>query len=96
MTFLASGAIDHLIGRVRRQMEKVLMHQPTIDFSAGASGQAYPTEEELRALPNRGLAPFIDHTLLKADATQPMIDRLCDEALEFQFAAVCVNPGSPA
>ncbi|MBI4261301.1 MAG: deoxyribose-phosphate aldolase [Actinobacteria bacterium] len=40
----------------------------------------------------RDLAPFIDHTLLKPDATAEEIDRLCAEAREFGFAAVCVNP----
>ncbi|NLY66745.1 MAG: deoxyribose-phosphate aldolase [Tissierellia bacterium] len=34
----------------------------------------------------------IDHTLLKPEATSDMIENLCREALEFGFAAVCVNP----
>ena len=38
------------------------------------------------------LAAMIDHTLLKAEATGAAIDRLCDEAARFGFAAVCVNP----
>lgn len=38
------------------------------------------------------LARFIDHTLLKPEATAADIDRLCDEAAEYGFAAVCVNP----
>lgn len=38
------------------------------------------------------LAALIDHTLLKPDATAAQIDRLCDEALEHRFAAVCLNP----
>jgi deoxyribose-phosphate aldolase len=38
------------------------------------------------------LAKYIDHTLLKPDATQDDIDTLCDEALEYGFAAVCINP----
>lgn len=38
------------------------------------------------------IADFIDHTLLKAEATAADIDKLCDEALEHRFAAVCVNP----
>ncbi len=38
------------------------------------------------------LGRYIDHTLLKADTTPQEIDVLCDEAREFQFAAVCVNP----
>jgi deoxyribose-phosphate aldolase len=46
----------------------------------------------LAALDRRGLARFIDHTLLKPDANSAAIERLCAEALQFGFAAVCVNP----
>jgi deoxyribose-phosphate aldolase len=38
------------------------------------------------------LAGYIDHTLLKPDASEAEIDRLCDEAAEYHFASVCVNP----
>lgn len=38
-----------------------------------------------------GLAGYIDHTLLKPDASSAEIDRLCDEALRHRFASVCVN-----
>jgi deoxyribose-phosphate aldolase len=38
------------------------------------------------------LARYIDHTLLKPDATGEDIDRLCDEAREYHFASVCINP----
>lgn len=34
---------------------------------------------------------MIDHTLLKANATRTQIEKLCDEALEYNFASVCVN-----
>lgn len=37
------------------------------------------------------LAPYIDHTLLKADATRAQLEKLCAEAIEHQFATVCVN-----
>jgi deoxyribose-phosphate aldolase len=37
------------------------------------------------------LAKMIDHTLLKADATSDQIEKLCKEALEYNFASVCVN-----
>jgi len=39
-----------------------------------------------------GLAGLIDHTLLKADATESEIRTLTAEASEFQFATVCVQP----
>lgn len=35
---------------------------------------------------------FIDHTLLKADSVKSQFDQLLDEAKEFDFASVCVNP----
>ena len=35
---------------------------------------------------------LIDHTLLRANATIEDVERLCDEALNFDFAAVCVYP----
>ena len=38
------------------------------------------------------LAIYIDHTLLKPDATEAEIDKICDEAAEYHFASVCVNP----
>ncbi len=38
------------------------------------------------------LAPLIDHTLLKPDATESSIAALCREAADHHFAAVCVNP----
>lgn len=38
------------------------------------------------------LARMIDHTLLKADATEAEIRQLCDEARKHKFASVCVNP----
>ncbi len=38
------------------------------------------------------LAPLIDHTLLKADATAAQIETLCGEARHYGFASVCVNP----
>jgi deoxyribose-phosphate aldolase len=38
------------------------------------------------------LARYIDHTLLKPDATAADIDRYCAEAKKYGFAAVCFNP----
>lgn len=38
------------------------------------------------------LASMIDHTLLKPDAHASMIDQLCDEAVQFGFKSVCIQP----
>lgn len=40
---------------------------------------------------DRSVARLIDHTILKPEATRDDVRRVCVEALEFEFAAVCVN-----
>ena len=37
------------------------------------------------------LNKYIDHTILKANATRAQVEKLCDEAAEHGFASVCVN-----
>ncbi len=37
------------------------------------------------------IANYIEHTLLRADATTADIEKLCAEALQYQFIGVCVN-----
>jgi deoxyribose-phosphate aldolase len=39
----------------------------------------------------RRVADFVDHTLLKAEATKAEIEKICAEAKQHEFAAVCVN-----
>lgn len=40
-----------------------------------------------------GVANLIDHTLLRPDATERDVAKICAEARHHSFAAVCVNPG---
>lgn len=40
---------------------------------------------------NKPLNKYIDHTLLKPDATKEDIEKLCQEAKEYDFYSVCVN-----
>jgi deoxyribose-phosphate aldolase len=59
--------------------------------SAGAAR----VTSRLGALPqDTSVARLIDHTLLKADATQDQIAQLCYEARTHHFASVCVNPAN--
>ncbi|WP_336776960.1 deoxyribose-phosphate aldolase [Paenibacillus sp. MMO-58] len=39
------------------------------------------------------VAAYIDHTALKAETTKQEIIKLCEEAKQYHFATVCVNPG---
>jgi len=40
------------------------------------------------------LASYIDHTILKADAEEKDVEKLCKEAAQYVFASVCVNAGN--
>ncbi len=42
-------------------------------------------------LTRSGLAAYIDHTLLKPDASRAQIKAVCEEAKQYHFASVCVN-----
>lgn len=48
--------------------------------------------KELQAYTKETLAAIIDHTNLKPTATQPDIKKLCEEAVQYGFASVCINP----
>ena len=40
------------------------------------------------------IAKIIDHTNLKADATLEDMEKLCNDAKDYGFASVCVNPAN--
>lgn len=60
--------------------------------SAGGTFAGSPPPGVAYVRENARMADFIDHTLLKAEATAREIEQLCDEAREHRFATVCVNP----
>ena len=70
--------------------------QPTAAHSATPA----PGAEELPcpewAPPSNGIAGLIDHTLLKPDASERDVVRLCEEARRHEFAAACVHPDKVA
>lgn len=58
--------------------------------AVGRPGQWSPEQWTPPSL-ERGLGPFMDQTLLKANATREQVATLCDGALKHRFASVCVN-----
>ncbi len=57
----------------------------------GAGAARISARSGVSAVP-QDIAKFIDHTILKPEATPSEIEKLCAEAKEYRFAAVCVNP----
>lgn len=57
----------------------------------GAGATRVSARSGVNAVP-QDIVKFIDHTLLKPEATPAEIEKLCKEAKEYHFASVCVNP----
>jgi len=60
------------------------MEEPLKD----SSGNMHSRQQ---AMSQTELASYIDHTLLKPEATREQFVRLCDEAIQYRFKSVCVN-----
>ena len=65
-------------------------HHLACALNAGAARLSLPWGQA--AAVTVDIARYIDHTLLKPEATRIEIEQLCDEARAYQFASVCVNP----
>lgn len=71
-------------------MEVPVIRQELLDSVASVLSRVRVPDTEPR--PPRDLALAIDHTLLRPEAVPADVDRLCEEAIRFGFATVCVNP----
>ncbi len=76
----------------KEPIEKVVQEDKTERISASemAEFEAFRKQKKITEL--RRLLRTIDHTLLKQTATREDIKKLCDEAREFGFYSVCVQP----
>jgi len=54
--------------------------------------QLPPVPAQLNIPEGRQIAAWIDHTLLKPEATAAQVRVLCQEAMQYHFASVCINP----
>jgi deoxyribose-phosphate aldolase len=70
-------------------MEK--SHTAMRDFINMGVGRVTCTLGNGKDIP-QDIARCIDHTLLRPDATEDDVRKLCEEALQYKFASVCVNP----
>lgn len=74
--------------------EKAVFGDKVIKASFSRKGKALDvvvSQPEVGQKSAPAIVAMIDHTLLKADATEAQVLKLCEEAREHQFGAVCVN-----
>lgn len=97
--------MDSLITDIIHQAERALaemelpypaeLYQPPMEAErilAYSDAELARLPAETRHTLAADMARLIDHTLLKAEATPAQIRKLCEEARQFTFASVCVNP----
>ena len=65
-----------------------IIKQVTEEVSASLGAAAVPAGGDI---PASSLAQYIDHTILKPEASVDEIRRICEEARKYHFASVCVN-----
>lgn len=61
-------------------------------FSIGILDENLALLEHYKPQIDMNLASYIDHTILKADCTLEDVKRICKEAIQYHFPAVCVPP----
>jgi deoxyribose-phosphate aldolase len=61
--------------------------RPLIELGASRIGTGPASAARVADIPS-----YIDHTLLKPDATKKQVEELCAEARQYVFKSVCVNP----
>jgi deoxyribose-phosphate aldolase len=88
---LNSESIERLVDAVTSEVYRRLDKKEKSPLS-----QELPKTNIISNPPTPSLAPgdlagMIDHTLLKPDASQEQIKKLCSEAAQYKFATVCVN-----
>jgi len=89
-----SGVLPGSPAACPRCEEQGVQHRPEIARQALLDGATrLSTTLGVRPL-SADIARYIDHTLLKPDATQAQITQLCEEARQYKFATVCVNPAN--
>jgi len=84
----------YCVGDTCAGWERNVVDQPTavktiIENGADRIAAGLGVGEELT---DKSIARRIDHTLLKPEATPDDIKKLCNEALQYEFASVCINP----
>jgi len=95
--------LEQILNQVLDKVKEMLPKNENTDSNDGDIIDAIPYIEKEADMGNQDfsgltkkeivekMASFIDHTILKADATKSDVDKIIDEALEYKFYSVCVN-----
>lgn len=79
--------MEKLIAEITEEVYKKLSSDTSF---AAASASGLPNQPPYL---KKKLSKYVDHTLLKPAADEGQIRKLCETAVKYDFASVCVNPG---
>jgi deoxyribose-phosphate aldolase len=85
--------IDKISGEIMSKLKKT-SSSDNISFKSGLGNeniQVSSAECKIQINTPADIARYIDHTLLKPDATEAQVQKLCEEAVQYGFCTVCVN-----
>ena len=85
-----------LIDRITKEIVEKLKREDSKDADERAARQVSPAPSGDGDFFPSDMAKYIDHTLLKAEATAEEIDKLCAEAKQYKLHSVCVNTSRAA
>lgn len=83
--FICSARLSYICNMVSQVELQALIGRTTKQISSENAQCGFPTPG------SDAFADTIDHTLLKLDATEAQIDKLCEEAKLYKFRVVCVR-----
>lgn len=83
--------IDALVEQITNRIMEQLTNKQALSESKPAK-QTYSGPSDTSIITGPSVAKMIDHTLLKPESTKEQVVKLCEEAKEYKFATVCVNP----
>ncbi len=75
--------IDKIIAEVTSQV---------ISKAQAGTAAAAPAAAPQGSGYNAGYAKYMDHTVLKPETQRATVAKFCDEAIQYKFASVCINP----
>jgi deoxyribose-phosphate aldolase len=86
--------IEALVEQITNKIIEQLTNKEELkDTKPNATGKVtYKEGSSSTIITGASVARMIDHTLLKPEASKEQIIKLCEEAKQYHFATVCVNP----
>ena len=81
------GLVQAITAEVQRRLKDPVTGQPKRSWHS----EPVPSGPDQPPPSSKQLAQFIDHTLLRPEATDEQLRKVCAEARQYQFKTVCVN-----